>query len=339
MRGTLKNTTSASGGGDRRGTPVAESALKKVTEITTQKRRVMVCNLAFAAVPAQTHGEHSMRLCSSIVRVSCGLLLLGCLLLSPAPARAQGLLWKLPKDEGTYARYAGTYQHVQERPESVEGPLELKWLAELTIKCLGAETADFQGQPTPCRWIEFESVTGYESAQGIQPGPYGRRIYKVLIPESQVFGKQVDSDNIRLRFIPIVKGYRQLGEQPPQAVREKVLSVYPLLTLFAYYENLKSTGDESLELGQVGSVDAQHFEGEETLTTSVGRSVNHGELWLSEALPFGWAKYKVKVVREEKDSTAPASEFKKTSEIDVTLEAAENGTDAQSKLDETQVTE
>jgi hypothetical protein len=254
-------------------------------------------------------------------------------LLPIAPASAQGLLWSLPED-GTWVRYYGTTKNVQERPESSEGALELSWLSELTIKSVGKETAEYRGAPTECRWIEFKLVNGYQSAAGISPGPYGTRIYKVLVPESRVLGKLVDGDDIPATFIPIIKGYRKLGEQEAQPVKEKVLAVYPILSLFAYYKNFAPAGDgmEDVDLPQLGSVPAKAYKGSKTLEGPVSRSVNEGEIWLSSEVPFGWAKYHVKVVREEKESAAPPDEYKKTAELDVTMEAVEKGTDAQSEI-------
>ena len=259
----------------------------------------------------------------------------GGLFLLAAPAGAQGLLWSLPPD-GTWVRYYGEYKNVQERPESNEGALELTWLSELTIKSVGTEMADVKGQSTRCRWIEFKLVKGYQSAEGIKPGPYGAWIYKVLIPENRVIGKTEDADHIPVTFIPVVKGFRKLGEREATPVTEKVLAVYPLLAPLANYKKLVPDGGASdLELKQLGTVSAQLNTGELKLESSISRSVNKGEMWLSQDVPFGMAKFHVSLIREEKDSTAPKADFKRSAEIDVKMEVVEKGTAAQSELGDT----
>ena len=64
------------------------------------------------------------------------------------------------------------------------------------------------------------------------------------------------------------------------------------------------------------------------------RSMNEGDIWLSADMPFGLAKYHVKLVREEKEDTDPRQDFKKVAEIDVEMAAIEKGTNAQSELDD-----
>jgi hypothetical protein len=155
------------------------------------------------------------------------------------------------------------------------------------------------------------------------------------VPEAKVLGKLVDGDDIPATFIPIVKGFRKVGTQEAQPVSEKVLAVYPMLSLFAYYRDFAQDGDaaEDVNLPQLGSVSAKAFKGSQILEGPVSRSDNKGEIWLTSDVPFGWAKYHVNLVREEKESSAPRNEFKKTAELDVTMEAVEKGTDAQSEID------
>ncbi len=65
----------------------------------------------------------------------------------PTWVQAQGLLWSFP-EEGTWARYEGTYRQIKIRPNVAEGNEELNWIRELTIKSLGSESAEYQGQET-----------------------------------------------------------------------------------------------------------------------------------------------------------------------------------------------
>ena len=244
---------------------------------------------------------------------------------SAATSQAQGLLWNLPED-GAVVEYAGKYTNKQERPGSNEGPLELEWDARLTIQSVGEETAEFDGLPTPCRWIEFKLVTGkpsakgVEAAAGIDPGPHGTRIYKVLIPVSRIKGQLRDDDGLPVTFIPIVKGFRKIGQQPARPVKEKVLAFYPVLGLFANYLNLAQEGEPAdLDLPNLGSIKTKQMKGTLKLQNQTSKSENVGEIWLADDLPFGWAKYHVKLSRQEKDITAPASAFAPAAEIEVEM--------------------
>lgn len=255
---------------------------------------------------------------------------------SVSSANAQGLLWKLPADEGEWVRYEGEYKHEQERPYSQLGKLSIPpWRAELTLKSISKTMAEFEGENVPCRWIEIKWIVGYQTAQGIDPGPFGTRIYKVLVPESQVVDRQVDEKNLPITYIPIIRGVRKMGGGEPQEIKEKVLHIYPTLGLFANYRDLKTGGNEVLELpGELGEIRSSKRTGVDTVESSVSRSVNKGEIWLAPDLPFGWAKYHAKVVREEKETTAPRADFKVISDIEVELTAVEKGTNAQSELPE-----
>lgn len=249
-----------------------------------------------------------------------------------ATSQAQGLLWSLPED-GAIVEYAGKYLNKQERPGSNEGPLELEWDSRLTIQSVGEEMAEFDGVETPCRWIEFKVVTGKASKKGVEadagidPGPHGVSIYKVLIPTTRVKGQLKDDEGLPVTFLPIIKGYRKIGQQPAQPMKEKVLSFYPMLGLFANYLDLAPEGEEAdLELPNVGTVKAKQMKGTLKLQNQTGKSENVGEIWLSADVPFGWAKYHVKLTRQEKDITAPESAFAPAAEIDVEMTAVKKET-------------
>ncbi len=251
---------------------------------------------------------------------------------SAATSQAQGLLWNLP-DDGAVVEYAGKYTNKQERPGSNNGPLELEWDSRLTIQSVGEETAEFEGLPTPCRWIEFKLVTGKPSTKGVEadagidPGPHGTRIYKVLIPVSRVKGQLRDEHGLPVTYLPIVKGYRKIGQQPAQAVKEKVLAFYPVLGLFANYLDLKEEGEPTdLDLPNVGAVNTQMLKGTLKLQNQTSKSENVGEIWLSKDIPFGWAKYHVKLTRQEKDITAPATAFAPAAEIEVEMSVVKKET-------------
>lgn len=260
---------------------------------------------------------------------------------SAATSQAQGLLWSLPED-GSTVEYAGKYHHKQERPGSNEGPLELEWDSRLTIQSVGEEMAEFDGVSTPCRWIEFKVMTGkastkgVEAGSGIDPGPHGVTIYKVLVPVSRVKGQLKDEQDLPVMFVPIVKGYRKIGTQPAQPVTEKILSFYPMLGLFANYIDLAPEGDATdVELPNVGAVKTKPMKGTLKLQNKTSKSENVGEIWLSDEVPFGWAKYHVKITRLQKDITEPETAFAPAAEIEVEMVAVKKeGSGAKSELGE-----
>jgi hypothetical protein len=120
-----------------------------------------------------------------------------------------------------------------------------------------------------------------------------------------------------------------------QPLNEKVLAVYPMLSHFTYYKNLEADeGTESVDLPKFGAVETTHYKGSETQESERTRSTNEGEIWLTKDVPFGWAKYQVKLVREEKEPGTPRTEFKKVAEVNVEMKAVDTGDGAQSELAE-----
>ncbi|MEZ6045787.1 MAG: hypothetical protein R3C11_09480 [Planctomycetaceae bacterium] len=151
--------------------------------------------------------------------------------------QAQGLIWSLP-EPGTWARYEGTYKQIEIRTGVAEGNLELEWIRELTIKSLGTEMR-MPSKRHPATGLEFKQVTGKPSDQG-NPGSYGIRRYKVLVPEEAIIGKVTDDQDILVDYIPIVKGYRQLSEfDEVEEITTPVFQVYPLITLQRHYQSPK----------------------------------------------------------------------------------------------------
>jgi hypothetical protein len=271
----------------------------------------------------------------------CCSLLAGCalVLLSASAADAQGLIWKLPED-GTWIRYEGTYKQLERRPESTEGDLTLQWQRNVEIKSVGREMAEhnvFRRTPPPepemCRWLEFKVVTGNVVEGIIDAGPGGTAIYKVLVPESEIRGQLQDEETIILSYLPVVKGYRKLGDEPPQPLESQVLHVHPTLSLLRYFRNLQSDGvEQTLEVPSVGSVAATAFKGNMQMETRINRSTSEGEILRSESLPFGVVKWTARTVIEEKNPTEPRSAFKETIQLTEELNAVEVGTGAESEL-------
>lgn len=249
-------------------------------------------------------------------------------------AEAQILIWSLPKEDGAWIRFEGTYRQTQARPDSNAGDEQLEWRTELMISSVGKAPAEFQGAETPCRWVEFKSVTKANDLEK-QPGPGGVYWYKVLIPESRVIGKVADDDGIPVTFLPIVRGYRKVGTRAVEPVSERALAVYPTIAPVTYYPNLKAEGTEPTELQLPLAntpVPARVFKGSRVFETNLMRSTNSGVLWLSDAVPFGLAKLQVSVTRDEKSLNAPVDAFRRKSQVEVEISAVAQGTDAKTEL-------
>jgi len=265
--------------------------------------------------------------------VARGILLCAIVCLSSGPSWAQGLLWNLPEDK-TLVRYEGTLTHKEFRSNINEDRLLTPepWIHEMTIKSVGKVTEMIEGRPTPCRWIEIKVVTGRAIEGGIDPGPAGASIYKVLIPENKVIGDVVDGDRIPVVMIPIVRGWRKVGDEAAKPLQSKVLQVYPTITLLQHYRELTPDGaGEEIMVGQT-SIKSEKFKGTQIYESPTGRSTNNGELWRSKEMPFGLVKWTVKETRESKDADGVRSTFKPVSESTVTMTAREIRNDAESEL-------
>ncbi len=251
-------------------------------------------------------------------------------------AFAQGLIWNLPED-GTWIRYEGTYQQVEFRPESPEGNLVIEWIRHLTIKSVGRETAEFAGEQVPCRWIEIKVQTGKPGEAGIDSGRIGERvnprIYKVLIPEKWVNGQLRDELGIPRSFVPIVRGYKKIGDNDPVPIRTKALHLYPTVTLVRHFDQLTPdpAGPQDPGVG-IGPVSALKHTGKLTQESPTLRLVNETQLWISDQVPFGLAKWTVKIHEDKKAANEPRSAFKPAREVTVQMQAMETGTDAKSEL-------
>jgi hypothetical protein len=251
-------------------------------------------------------------------------------------AHAQILIWSLPKEDGAWVRFEGSYKQTQARPESNAGDEVFEWRNELTISSVGTEEAKFGDSkaPVPCRWIEFKTITKANDLDK-QPGPGGVYIYKVLIPASKVVGKPLDDDGIPVTVIPIVKGYRKVSTRDVEVVSERALAVYPTVAPLTYYPDLKLDESGAGELQLPVSNDpiaVKLFKGSRVLQTNVSRSTNVAEQWLSDSLPFGLAKFQVNLTREEKGLTQSVDEFRRKSFVEVEMSAVAQGNEAKSEL-------
>lgn len=251
--------------------------------------------------------------------------------LAPTSASAQGLIWKLPAD-GTWIRYEGNYKQTVKRPDSTQGDDVLQWTQHLQIQSVGAQQAQYRGKQQPCRWIEIKITTGRVEEGLIDPGPAGLRIYKVLIPESEIRGLEFSRQPIPVAFLPIVKGYRKIGDEEPQPIQGGLLKVFPLAASIEHYKTLKPASDAAAVQTPLGSIDAKVFDAEYGSESPRIRTKNTGKLWISDDTPFGLVKWQVSTIEERKDTLDPRVRFVPSMQIDIEMTAQETGTNAQSEL-------
>ena len=250
------------------------------------------------------------RICSFVLTTA------GMWLVGMTSCCAQGLIFSLPEDR-TGVEYEGTVTQETVRPELEAGRKTLTWTRELSIKSVGREDAEFSGKVQSCRWIEIRVVTGTKGVSGIDAGPVGARIYKVLVPESKVIDTAVDADTIPNSVLPIVKGYRRLGEEQIEPLHSRGLVVYPTLCLL---ENYKSpslvSGSASIEnVSGNETYECRHLKGRNVRERTESRSTNDGEFWLSEDVPFGLAGWSVTVTRESKGSAEDRARFRQIGSV------------------------
>ena len=258
-----------------------------------------------------------------------------CLLLvsSSVSAQAQGLLWNLPED-GSQVHYEGTYTQTIYRPQSAKGNLDLKWLRHLTIRSVGQKDAMYKGNMEACRWIEIKVQTGGASADGVDTGSVGERIYKVLVPESVIKGAVKDEEGIPVSYIPIVEGYRKTSERnlTPEPIKSKMLQVYPVISLIRHYNSMdQSEIEQTVQVGQI-DVQAKELTGKLVQESRTRRITHETTLLNSKDVPFGLAKWSVKVVEERKANVETRDQFQPVSEVTVEMSVRRIEANAQSEL-------
>jgi len=253
-----------------------------------------------------------------------------------ATANAQGLLVKLPAEDGVGVRYEGTYKQLVKRPNSVQGDSTIEWRRQLKISSVGKEEAEFQGKTQPCRWLEFKVQTGHAKEGDIDAGPGSVRIYKVLVAESVIRDTVnepiADGREIYTSFIPIVKGFRKFGDETAQPIDPPVLAIFPAIAQIQFYRNLAASGEPADLQLPIGNTQAKLFKGSLTTESPTRRTTNSAEIFRSDNVPFGIAKWTAKTTTEEKPGTAARSEFTVTNEIVEEMSAFELLSGAESEL-------
>ena len=200
-------------------------------------------------------------------------------------ANAQGLIFHLPED-GKAVEYEGTL--TQATGPDDQAPLT--WTCELSIKSVGREEAEFEGKVQPCRWIEIKTLTGTSGAAGINPGPVGARIYKVLVPESKIISESVDADAIPNHMLPIVRGFRRLGEEAVKEIKAPTLRVYPTISLLTNYDSPEviATNDIPEVILQGQQITARRMKGKLVMERAESKSTNEGEFWFRLTYRSDW---------------------------------------------------
>lgn len=247
-------------------------------------------------------------LMAAVVAVSCG------------TVSAQGLLFNLPQD-GTGVEYEGEISYVSIRADIAEGKETITKAREMSIKSVGREDAQFEGVVQPCRWVEIKVVTGNAGEAGIDPGPVGSRIYKLLVPESKVIATDSDENGIPNVVLPIVKGWRRSGESEVRPITSKAIAFYPTICQLANYPEPEVIAEVETPQTKAANMSftAKHLKGRFVMERPESRSINEGHFWVSSEVPFGLARWEVTVTREQKESTAPRESFQEVASTTSTM--------------------
>lgn len=228
-------------------------------------------------------------------------------------ASAQCLIFRLPED-GKGVEYKGKITYTTVRADIAEGKEEITKDREISIRSVGVEDAMFEGAMQPCRWIEIKTITGTDDGAGIDPGPVGSRIYKVLVPESKILGTAVDADAIPNIVLPIVKGYRRTGETQVRPMKSQAIAFYPTICqLTNYPEPEVVAASEAPPAQGADQYPSKHLKGRKVMERPESRSTNEAHFWVSDQIPFGLAHWEVTVTQERKESTAPRDNYEEVS--------------------------
>ncbi len=229
---------------------------------------------------------------------------------APNTVYAQGLIWSIPED-GAGVEYEGTISYITVRTDIAEGTETIKKARELSIKSVGRKTVQIDGVDEVCRWIEIKVVTGTAGAAGIDPGPVGSRIYKILVPESKIIDTPVDADSIPNIVLPIVEGWRRSGEAGVRIINSKAISFYPTICQLAHYPQpqVVAASETVQVVAPNQTIKGKHLKGRLVMERRESRSTNDADFWVSDQVPFGLARWEGTVTREQKESTATRDKF------------------------------
>lgn len=264
---------------------------------------------------------------------------------SQRPAAAQGLIWKLPKQEKFTITYGGTYMQ-QDVPAATNDANAKKpqIRRELVVKSLGRDKAYHNGKLVDCRLLEFIISTG-EIVEGeiADSGPGARRIYKALVPESAIVGGTHDKDGIVFSMLPVatdqsgktIYGLIKIGDAPARPIKAPVLQPYPMLTLLQHYRSLKpepAAGAVTIANMNVAPNEYKKYTAKKVIESPSSRSTNTAEIIQTNRVPTGLGAWKVTLVREEKNAAQGRNEFKKVTTITTNMVCRKIDMDANSEL-------
>lgn len=264
---------------------------------------------------------------------TCGLILCGLILAAtPRPAAAQGLLWKLPKDQENFSvLYYGTFTQKDISTGNAGVAAEpIVWHREIIVKSLKREDGYYQGKKVPCRWVEFSVRTG-KFDEEIDTGPAGKRVYKILVPESTIVGETKDPDTIFVSMIPVatdmngkIMGVKKIGNANPVRMKNAVLHIYPLLSLLHHYRTRASApGENAITVAgqQVAPDGYKKYTSQRTIESRSRQSENKATMYFANNVPTGLAKWDVTVSHKTKNSSQPRSAFAPTFEFTESMTA------------------
>jgi hypothetical protein len=248
-----------------------------------------------------------------------------------APATAQGLLWNLPED-GTEVVYGGTLTQTDTRPDGQQNVM--RWDRELLIRSVGRQDVQHEGQTIPARWIEFELRTGRATERGIDPGPVGTRIYRVLVPEAAVTGQAADERGIPNVLLPIMEGYVQVTNQQPQRLATSAFQTYPTLSLLMNYKpNELTLESESEPVSTVaGQFSAAKYSAEAVVESPTSRVENQATFFVSPEMPFGLVRWTAIIDRSAKEPNQSRDAYEPMSRVECEMEARAINRNARSAL-------
>ncbi|MEM9700890.1 MAG: hypothetical protein AAF907_00435 [Planctomycetota bacterium] len=248
---------------------------------------------------------------------------------SASLALAGGLVWTLP-EPGTVVRHEGSYVQTLTDRENQLTTVERR--RQIIVRALEAETATVDGEQVPARWLEIVSEVGTPGERGLETGPAGRVLFKVLVPESGVTGVVANDKGIPEAFLPVLRGWKQVGNLEPVEFGPS-LRAYPSLTLLKEYEpgELTNDGNDSADT-PAGSFDGTRYRAKVVEESERARVTNEANFLISPDVPFGPVEWEVTLTREEKDLSEPRAEYRESSKTVVRMSVHEIADDARGEL-------
>ena len=180
-------------------------------------------------------------------------------------------------------------KQVEFRPEAPEGDISMEWIQHLTIKSVGREEAVYNGKKVPCRWVEIKILTGKPSESGVETGPVGERIYKILVPEVRR-GRGRRCREIPFLFLDIVKGYRKIAGNvtpiPLAGGGEEAFQAYPLVGPLMHFDTIEPAGGDEQVQVPGGAIKAKKFKARRVIESPTVRTTCEAEFSAADRRPF-----------------------------------------------------